>query len=248
MEEKQFNAGEVIFSEGDVPDFAYIILSGKIELISYHQGNEVQTLVLEAGKVVGELAVFDSNSLRPYTARALDSANLAGISPEEFSYLITQCPDVIKPFINFAFSRIKATKTSSKAPTVAVNEIDVAKIVIAPASEKMKAQFKPIEISGSSLPFKIGGYPEGGEKNRRDQLHLYILAQANPLRVSRQQCEIATENKGLYINDLGSRFCTTVNGVTIGRGHGTYSAPLKKGDNEVILGTKEGDYKLIVSC
>jgi len=247
MEEKEFSAGEVIFSEGDVPDFAYIILSGKVELLSYHQGNEVQTLVLEAGKVVGELAVFDSNSLRPHTARVLESATLACIALDEFSSLTAQCPDAIKPFINFAFSRIKATKTSSKAPTIAVSEGDVAKIVISPASERMKSQFKPIEIAGNNLPFKIGGYPEGGEKNRRDQLHLYILAQANPLRVSRQQCEIATENKGLYINDLGSRFCTTVNGVTIGRGHGTYSAPLKKGDNEVILGAKDGDYKLLVS-
>ena len=248
MEEKRFNIGDIIFSEGDVPDFAYIILSGKVELLNYNHGNQVQTLILEAGKVVGELAVFDSNSLRPNTARVLEPATLIGIEMQEFSSLITQCPDLIKPFINFAFSRIRATKTISQAPTIAVSEEDVAKIAISPASEKMKAQFKSIEITGNSLPFRIGGYPEGGEKNRRDQLHLYISSEANPLRISRQQCEIASENKGLYINDLGSRFCTTVNGVTIGRGHGTYSAPLKKGDNEIILGAKDGDYKLIVSC
>jgi hypothetical protein len=112
----------------------------------------------------------------------------------------------------------------------------------------MKGQFKPIEVAVTRLPFRIGGYPEGGEASRRDQVHLSIAAHDNPLRVSRQHCEITVENKALVVSDLGSRLCTKVNGMTIGRGRGAYMAPLKKGENEIILGASDSPYRVTVTC
>jgi hypothetical protein len=169
------------------------------------------------------------------------------MSVEEFKMMLNQCPRPLMPYLMQAFERMKGTKIKEKPTAVAVLS-DVSKIIISPVTETMKEQFRPIDVPLNRLPFRIGGYPEGGEINRRDQLHLYIAAQANPLRVSRQHCEIAVENKSLVVVDLGSRFNTTINGLTIGRGHGIYSNPLKKGINEIIMGAKDGPYKFNVKC
>ena len=154
-----------------------------------------------------------------------------------------------KPLLLLAFERLTPTKSKAKPVTHNLPKGDILQITISPASDTLKTQLKPIDVAVTSLPFRIGGYPEDGERNRKDQVSLAIASQRNPLRISRQHCEIALdEQDNLIINDVGSRFCTTVNGIQIGRGRGIYSQPLQKGDNEVYLGGPESQYKLIVKC
>lgn len=249
MAEKKAEAGEIIFNEGDVADVAYVVLSGSVELTYTGNAGEVKAGVVEEGRVLGELAIFNPQELRPYTARTFTPVALQSVSQKEFQSMFAKCPEEIQPFLIMAFEKITPVRTKAKAPVSKLSKNDVGKVVIAPASDNLKAQFKPVEIAVSSLPFRIGGYPENGEKNRKDQVHLSIASQKNPLVVSRQHCEITLDDKdNLVVHDLGSRFCTTVNGLMIGRGRGIYTAPLQKGDNEVYLGTGEIKYKLSVKC
>ena len=249
MAEKQISAGGIIFSESDVADFAYIVVSGSVELFQLHNGAEVKTAVLEPGKVLGELAVFEPQELREYSARAATDTVVWGVAQEEFQELFNQCPPAIQPFLLLAFEKFTPTKTRVKQQAVNLPKGDVEKITLSAASDALKAQFKPIEIPTSSLPFRIGGYAEGSEKNRRDQLHLAIASQNNPLVVSRQHCEITFDaGDNLIINDLGSRFGTVVNGMPIGRGRGIYVSPLKKGDNTLFLGSADSKYQLSITC
>lgn len=250
MTEKQVNAGEIIFMEGDVADVAYVVVSGNVDLIySDNSGRESKIGVAEAGKAFGELAIFDVDTLRPYTARAASDVSLQSVSIEEFQSLFAACPETIKPLLLLAFERLAPTKSKIKTPLGNLPKGDIAKITVSPASDNLKAQFRPVDIAINALPFRIGGYPEDGERNRKDQLSLAIATQKNPLLISRQHCEITLdEHDNIVINDLGSRFCTIVNGVQIGRGRGLYSCPLKKGDNDVYLGGRESKYKLVVNC
>ena len=247
MTEKQFEAGAIIYHEGDVPDCAYQVVSGEVELFETSKGSETQIKVHNAGETFGENALFDPWALRPFTARATTNTVLGTMSVEEFKSMLNQCPKPLMPYLMQSFAKMKSAKVKEKPTSIAVLG-DITKVIINPNSDNMRAQLRTLDIPLNRLPFRIGGYPEGGEINRRDQLHLYIAAQPNPLRVSRQHCEIIIENKNILINDLGSRFNTTVNGITIGRGRGLYSNPLKKGMNEVILGAKDGPYKLSLKC
>jgi CRP-like cAMP-binding protein len=248
MAEKTVNAGEFLFREGDVADVAYIVLSGKIALSESNDGHETDAGTVEAGRAFGELALFDAQTLRQHTAHALEDTVVSTVSPEEFNASLSQCPKQLQPFLVLAFEKMKATRTKGKTYVKAVLDTDVKKLVIAPASNNLKEQLKPIEVPIARLPFRIGGFPEGGESSRRDQLHLSISARSNPLRVSRQHCEIVIENNKLVVTDLGSRFCTVVNDTIIGRGHGKYHAPLQKGKNEITLGITDDPYKITVTC
>jgi len=249
MAEKKLEAGEFFYHEGDTADAAYTVISGQVELLETSDGREVQTGLILPGQAFGELAVFSPSILRSHAARAMEATTAESITTEEFQSQVAQCPASLQPFLKRAFERMKSTRVKVKASIgSAVLESDISKITVAPASEKLKSAFKPIEVPITRLPFRIGGYPEGGMVSRRDQLHLSIAAQDNPLRVSRQHCEIAIENKSLVVTDLGSRFCTKVNNSTIGRGRGSFIAPLNKGVNEIILGAIDGPYRLTVTC
>jgi len=250
MGEKRLEAGAIIYREGDVAELAYEVISGRVEIIETKHGTESLIRIIEAGKTFGEFAIFDPQTLRPYTARTIEATVLNAISEEEFKKLVSECPKPIQPFLAISFEKMKATKVKEKASISTLLENNISKISIAPGSEIMKAQFKAVDVPLERLPFRIGGFPEGGEVTRRAQLHLAITSTSNPLKVSRQHCELAVENNVLYVFDLGSRFCTRVNDSNIGRGYGTYKAPLKAGVNEIILGSsdKTSPYKLTITC
>lgn len=248
MAEKKLNAGEIVFSEGDVADFAYIVNAGAVELVYMNNGSEARLGDVEPGKIFGELALFMSTELRPYTARALTETSVLAVRPEEFEQGLSKCPKDILPFLLAAFEKAAPSKSRTKITAAPLPRSDIAKIAIAPATDTLKSQMKSLEIPTTSLPFRIGGYPENGKKNPRDQLHLALASATDPMVISRQHCELALDEKdNLVVNDLGSRFCTMVNGTIIGRGRGIYAAPLKKGANEVCLGD-ESKYRLSVTC
>ena len=248
MAELKLNAGDIVFSEGDVADFAFTVLAGSVELVYTNNGTEARIGDVEPGKIFGELALFMPTELRPYTARAISETIVLAVRLEEFEQGLAKCPKEIQPFLQAAFEKAAPSRSRSKMATVSLPRGDVAKIAISPASDNLKAQIKTIEIPTTSLPFRIGGYAENGKKNPRDQLHLAIASTADPLIISHQHCEITMDDKdNLIVNDLGSRFCTMVNGIIIGRGRGIYTAPLKKGANEVSLGD-EAKYRLAINC
>lgn len=249
MAEKKVEAGEVIFNEGDTADVAYVVTSGAVELLYTSSGSEVRAGMALAGKVFGEIALFNPEELRPYMARATEKSVLQSMDEKEFHAQLAKAPKEVQPFFSLIFEKLAPVKSKSKtAPVMTVAKGDITKIVIAPATDALKSQFKPMEISVGILPFRIGGHGEGEERSRRDQANLVITSSVNPLRISRQHCEITLdEHENLIINDLGSRFCTVVNGKMIGRGRGAYTAPLKKGDNEIGL-SAEPAYRLSVKC
>ncbi len=249
MAYQKFSAGEIIFSEGDVADVAYTVLSGSVEMSYLNNGAEIRLGTAGKGKVFGEMGIVLPDEMRPYTARAAEDSVVQPITPEEFEKLFYQCPPQIQPYLMAALEKITPVKSRAKAPAAAISRNDISRITISPASDNLKAQLKPVEIPVTSLPFRIGGYPEDGKKTPRDQLHLAIASLKNPLLISHQHCEIALDGHGnVAILDLGSRFCTTVNGVMIGRGRGMYSTPLQKGANDIYLGSEDSKYRLAITC
>ncbi len=68
---KTFAAGETIFREHEVGDFAYFIESGKVELSASNQGKKVVLTTMGPGELLGEMAIIDK-STRSASATALE--------------------------------------------------------------------------------------------------------------------------------------------------------------------------------
>lgn len=80
---RRLAVGDVLFSEGDPGDNAYIIQSGLLELARKVGRAEMVIGTAKAGEMVGEMALIDSQP-RSATARALKPCELVIVPREEF--------------------------------------------------------------------------------------------------------------------------------------------------------------------
>jgi CRP/FNR family transcriptional regulator, cyclic AMP receptor protein len=248
MAKRQFKAKEILFRERDAANEAFVIISGKIEVLKSAPHGEVQLAVLGERDVLGEMGLFEQGSMRSASARAVTDGEVEVISREEFEASLNQCPANILPVILTVINRLRQTnrRVSQAEQATAILDSDITKIVVKPDSKQ--TDFAPLEAHLARLPFKIGGYLAGDETTKNRQNHLVIATEGPPLIVSQQHCQIEVQDGGLYINDLGSRFGTVVNGKVIGRGKGKYKAPLQKGENSVVMGGVESPYRIKIVC
>jgi CRP/FNR family cyclic AMP-dependent transcriptional regulator len=84
---ESFDAGAIIFSEGDRGDRMYVVLEGQIEIRV--KGQLVETL--GPGGVFGEMALIDATP-RSATAIATCSTRVAPVTERRFQFLVQQTP------------------------------------------------------------------------------------------------------------------------------------------------------------
>jgi NTE family protein len=104
-------AGEWLFREGDRADHAYLVHSGRIELVAEHP-TEVVLRQVKRSEMIGELALL-MGGLRTTSARASRDSELTRLSQVQFEKLLAS------PTFAFALLRAMATQVSShRAPSV----------------------------------------------------------------------------------------------------------------------------------
>lgn len=104
---RTFQAGRVIFTEGDPGDFLGFLLEGKVKL--YHlsaKGQEKIIHLLGPGELLGEVAVLDSGP-QPLTVEAMETSLVALVNREELHQLRGQFPDLNELLLATAASRLR---------------------------------------------------------------------------------------------------------------------------------------------
>ena len=91
--ERSFAAGEFIFEEGDIGDFAYVLLSGEAEICKISQGEIIKLVDIKANTLFGEMALIDK-SVRSASARAITDIIVREIDETAFMAHIKKSPDV----------------------------------------------------------------------------------------------------------------------------------------------------------
>ncbi len=82
-----FDAGQVIFREGEPGDIMYVVIEGQVDIL-------VQDKVIdstESGGIVGEMALIDDGP-RSATAIAKTACKLVPINEKRFTFLVQQTP------------------------------------------------------------------------------------------------------------------------------------------------------------
>ncbi|MFM1932287.1 MAG: hypothetical protein RL226_1590 [Bacteroidota bacterium] len=96
---REFNAKEVIFREGDAPNFLYLLKSGKVKVIkSDHYGKELVVGLVSAGEFFGFMSILEGSDYKE-TAIALEQAEAVMIPRMDFLQLIEVNRDVAAKFI-----------------------------------------------------------------------------------------------------------------------------------------------------
>ena len=81
-------AGATLFEQGDQPDAAYFVLSGRLQVSRHGPGEATEVIgVVGRNEVVGEVAIIE-RSPRTATVTALRDTSLARISVADFEHLL----------------------------------------------------------------------------------------------------------------------------------------------------------------
>jgi NADH:ubiquinone reductase (H+-translocating) len=97
---EHFEAGQVIFEEGDVGDRLYIVRSGAVEVLR----NGARVASLGPGDYFGEMALL-SKTPRTATVRAVEPTNVLAIAKADFNKILTNFPDVARQLTDLAERR-----------------------------------------------------------------------------------------------------------------------------------------------
>jgi CRP/FNR family cyclic AMP-dependent transcriptional regulator len=98
-----YQAGEVIFREGQPGDVMYVVKEGEVEI----QVNGKTLEIVGEGGIVGEMALLDSEP-RSATVMARVTTQLVPISPDRFKFLIQQTPYFATEVMRVMAHRIRA--------------------------------------------------------------------------------------------------------------------------------------------
>ena len=106
---RQFEAGEVVFREGDQSDTCYVIRSGRVRAIREHQDGRTITLAnFGPGDFFGELAMFDDER-RSASVEALDRTEVVGILGGDMRRLLREHPDISVKLLAALGRRLRET-------------------------------------------------------------------------------------------------------------------------------------------
>ena len=168
-------AGDVIFREGEVGDFAYQVVKGKIEVTKFNGDEYVTLALLEKGALFGEMALIDKQP-RSAMARAVDEATVREIDKDALLGYLKNSPqtafNMMQQLASYArnaneklsvdaFSSEENAKrlklqVSQLGHDVSINKVDSnGKIFYAVRINRYKSKRKAEEI-GKDIKSKLG--------------------------------------------------------------------------------------------
>jgi NADH dehydrogenase len=92
-----FESGEVIFHEGDVGDYLYIITEGTVEAIKNKEGKPQVVGQLKKGDFFGEVALMNDRR-RTATIRCIEPTDVLALRKSDFGVLIANFKDLRETF------------------------------------------------------------------------------------------------------------------------------------------------------
>ncbi len=108
----RYRAEEVIYHQGDAPDFLYLIESGRVSLLVEEDGVEVPVTILSAGDFFGEQAVL-TGERRAMTAQALTDIDAWLLLPNDFKTLVMRYPQLALNLSQNLEMRLQQTATQT---------------------------------------------------------------------------------------------------------------------------------------
>ena len=90
---KEYSGGEIVIRQGEEGNCMYVILEGKVEVLSETDGKLVRLAVLERGDFFGEMAIFHSE-VRTATVRTITETRLLTIDKKAFLRRIEDDPSL----------------------------------------------------------------------------------------------------------------------------------------------------------
>jgi CRP/FNR family transcriptional regulator, cyclic AMP receptor protein len=110
---KHLQKGEVIFHEGNLSDYAYIIETGSVEILEQTSRGQKLLGVLGENEIFGEMGLIDGLP-RSATARAKQDTLIHVLTPKIFEKLVRGKPEALLPILRILTNRLREILESTK--------------------------------------------------------------------------------------------------------------------------------------
>jgi CRP/FNR family cyclic AMP-dependent transcriptional regulator len=178
-----FATGEKIFSIGALSDNMAAILTGQVRIsVPSPDGREVLLAILEAGEIIGEIAVLDGKR-RTADATAITSCALAILDRHEVLTFLEQHPASLLAIVNILCERLRRT------------DEQLAEVALLPL---------PVRLAKAILRINRG--QSGTRSHSNNSVHLSQRELANFVGATREsvnKCLNAWQRQGLIRIDDG---------------------------------------------
>ncbi|HSF83319.1 MAG TPA: SpoIIE family protein phosphatase [Anaerolineales bacterium] len=130
----QFEAGEILFREGEPGDSFYLLQEGQIEIIKALGTQEELVIARRSpGEFVGEMSLLEPHGLRTASVRALTRTRLWFMTRQEFNALLHRQPMLAYEMIHVLADRLNA------AHNLSISELQEKNLQLTRAYEELKA-------------------------------------------------------------------------------------------------------------
>jgi CRP-like cAMP-binding protein len=117
-----FEAGHILFNQGDTGDAAYIVIEGEAEVLVNGPVGRIQVAVLGRNAIVGEIAIL-CDVPRTATIRARERLVCLRISKELFLRLINEFPQIAVAVVRELAHRIEMDNVKLQAALAEVAKL-----------------------------------------------------------------------------------------------------------------------------
>ncbi|HEX4089460.1 MAG TPA: Crp/Fnr family transcriptional regulator [Trebonia sp.] len=114
----RFGNDEVLLLQGDVGDFLYVLIDGKVKvLVAAESGAETMLAIRSRGDLVGEFALLDAKP-RTATARAIGAVTARRVSRADFADFAAAFPELKDLVFKYVLGKMRATTARRAADRV----------------------------------------------------------------------------------------------------------------------------------
>src|SRR5438309_9509586 len=103
---RQYEPGDVIFSENDIGETAYVIERGRVEVLKNLDGSNVHIAYIGAGEPFGEMSMIDEKP-RSATVVAVEKTTVRELHRDQFLQTLQTNPEIGITLLKILFERLR---------------------------------------------------------------------------------------------------------------------------------------------
>ena len=247
MKERQIEAGEVIYREGDPGDAVFVVRMGEVEVSRTVSGQLVRLAVLCNGAIFGEMGVLRDRT-RSTTVRAIGPVTLLAIPKADFLATFQRDNPLALTLLQMLCERLLTADSQlleQRIYSEAAMVSEIKQIRLLAAAPEVESQIGTDGVTVEKLPFLVGRRKDPGDSGGPAQADLALNAPSSG-QLARQHFALEDRDGRLVIRDLESDLGTLVNGLRIAQFERSGAADLRFGENRIQAGGLESPYRFHV--
>ncbi|HXW59422.1 MAG TPA: Crp/Fnr family transcriptional regulator [Solirubrobacteraceae bacterium] len=158
---RRFEAGQVVFREGDSSDTCYVVRRGHARATRHHGDGRTITLArFGPGDIFGELAMFEDER-RSATVEAIEPTDVVAVLGPDMRALMTEHPEISTRLVIALAKRLRETNERLSRQSFQTVQSRVAVVLSELVAQELAAQRERRQRAGLDGHAPAGGHAAG---------------------------------------------------------------------------------------